>query len=99
MEQIRGLAQGELDCWFYRTHQGAEIDLLLTKGNRVKAAVEIKYSSAPAVSKGLYLAVEDVKPEKVFVLVPESEDYPNSAVVTVTGLSTFLKVHLPSLMA
>jgi uncharacterized protein len=98
VEQVRGMVQGELGCWFYRTHQGAEIDLLLTKGNRILAAIEIKYSSAPVVSKGYYQALEDLKPEKAFVLVPETEDYPHSSSITVCGLATFLNLHLPNLM-
>ncbi|MFQ5446802.1 MAG: ATP-binding protein [Saprospiraceae bacterium] len=99
LEQVRGMVQGELELWFYRTQQGTEIDLLLTKGNRVKAAVEIKFSSAPSVSKGFHIALNDVKPEQAFVIVPETEDYPYSADVKIVSLTSFLEKHLPEMMA
>ena len=63
------------------------------------AAIEIKYTSTPVVSKGLHHALADLRPEKAFVIVPETEDYPYSAEVTVTGIASFLNVHLPGLMA
>jgi uncharacterized protein len=41
------------DAFFYRTAAGAEIDLVLTRGER-KLAVECKASAAPRVSRGYW---------------------------------------------
>lgn len=45
--------------YFYRTQDGAELDLVLVKGNNVKVAIEIKYTNSPVLSRGNTLARED----------------------------------------
>ncbi|MBN1550543.1 ATP-binding protein, partial [bacterium] len=52
----------ELSHWkgsFYRTAAGAEVDLLIEKGNR-RIAVEIKASKAPSPTKGFWQALDDL---------------------------------------
>ncbi len=97
IEQIKGIVGDDLEYFFYRTYQGTEIDLLLCSGNRVLAAIEIKYSSAPKVSKGFHIGLEDLKPQHAFVIIPEGIDYPYSKDIQVTSLSSFLKNHLPDI--
>jgi len=60
---------------FYRTQAGAEIDLILEKGSR-RVAIECKASSAPAVSRGLWSAVEDLQIEEIFIVAPVKEPFP-----------------------
>jgi uncharacterized protein len=43
--------------YFYRTQDGAEIDLLVKRENRWLAAVEIKLSLSPRLRKGTYIAL------------------------------------------
>ena len=38
--------------YFYRTEDGAEVDLVLERGGRVDMAIEIKRTTAPAASRG-----------------------------------------------
>jgi uncharacterized protein len=52
---------------FYRTADGAEVDLVLERGGVVAMAVEIKRSSAPTPSRGLRLAREVLQPNEVFI--------------------------------
>jgi hypothetical protein len=47
------------DAFFYRTAAGAEIDLVLTRGER-KLALECKASAAPRVSRGFWTGMEDL---------------------------------------
>ena len=42
IEQIINHSSDDLRFYFYRTHQGAECDLLIEKNGRVKAIFEIK---------------------------------------------------------
>ena len=49
---------------YYRTVDGAEIDLLFEQAGRVKLAIEIKLTSAPVTPKGFHLACDDVKAER-----------------------------------
>jgi uncharacterized protein len=98
IEQIRQNCKDQLEMYFYRTHHGAECDLVLAKGNQPLACVEIKFSSAPDVSRGFYQVVEDLGTAKNFIVVPHTDDYPFKENIEVTNLDTFLRVHLPQLM-
>ena len=60
-----------LDGWsptFHRTSAGAEIDLVLERGD-VVAAVEAKSSSSPRVSRGFYEGANDIAATHRFVVV------------------------------
>jgi hypothetical protein len=60
---------------FYRTSNGAEIDLILEFSERERWAIEVKRSLAPVPAKGFLYACEDVKPSRRFVLYPGTERY------------------------
>lgn len=74
---------------FYRTAAGAEMDLILSRGQR-RIAIECKASTAPAVSRGFWSAIEDVQPTEAWVIAPVSEPYPIREGVTVSSLEGFL---------
>ena len=64
IEQIHLHVQERFEMYYYRTHQGAECDLVLTIANKPEIAVEIKYTAAPKVSKGLRTSIEDLGTDK-----------------------------------
>jgi len=74
---------------FYRSSSGAEIDLVLEKGNK-RIAIEIKASSAPKVTQGFYEALGIIKPEKSFIIAPVNESYPIKGGVWVHNLNTII---------
>ena len=47
-------------AWFYRSHQCAEIDLLIERGGRPQIALEVKRSSAPSPGEGFAQACDDL---------------------------------------
>ena len=55
--------------YFYRTSNGAEIDFVMHLKNIV-FAIECKSTYFPTLSKGNYNAIEDIKPNFVFVVSP-----------------------------
>jgi len=61
--------------YFYRTHAGAEIDLLLEKGGQPDVAIEIKRSSAPSPAKGFAQACDDLRITQRYVVYPGSEQF------------------------
>ena len=72
---------------FYRTATGVEIDLLLElPGNRLWA-IEIKRGSAPRVEKGLRIALDDLRPDRTFLVYSGDERYPKGGGVEAIGLS------------
>jgi uncharacterized protein len=49
---------------YYRTVDGAEIDLVFEVAGHVALAIEIKRSSAPVVPKGFYIACDDLDAQR-----------------------------------
>lgn len=83
---------GELyEYYFYRTHQGAECDLLLVKNGKVETAIEIKNTLAPRITKGLQISMEDTGAVKGYVICRIDQGYPLSEKVKAVGLKEFLK--------
>lgn len=62
--------------YFYRTHDGAEIDLLLERGGQPEMAIEVKRSSAPSLDKGFGIACDDLGLRKRYVVYPGKETFP-----------------------
>lgn len=91
IEQILQIAGSSYEPYFFRTHQGAECDLVLTKSSKPVYAIEIKFSSAPTLTKGNKIAFEDIGAAKNFIIVPESDEYQLSENISVCGLKCFLE--------
>lgn len=70
---------------FYRTSNGAELDLVLEFRHGTRWAIEIKRSSAPAVSKGFHLASADLGAARRLVVAPVAQPYPMKEGVEVVG--------------
>ncbi len=62
--------------YFYRTPDGAEIDLIFDRGGTPELAVEIKRSSAPDPGKGFGMACDDLGIRERFVVYPGDERFP-----------------------
>lgn len=76
VEQTIGIIPDDWRAFFYRTIAGAEIDLLLFDEENNPIAVEIKYSASPKLSKGFWLAYNDLSCRRGFVVYPGDESYP-----------------------
>ena len=61
--------------YFFRTEDGAEIDLLLERAGRPDFAIEVKRSSAPQTGKSFHLAVEALKVKRKYVVYPGQERF------------------------
>ena len=55
------------DAYFYRSHSGVEIDLILRNITLGTWAIEIK-KGAPDVSSGFHKAVKDIKADRSFLV-------------------------------
>lgn len=97
IEQIRQKTGDELQLYYYRTHNGAECDLVLVRGVTPVAAVEIKFSSTPDVSKGFHISIGDLGTAHNFVIIPKGSDYPLGETIEIVSLQSFLEKHLPRL--
>ncbi len=97
IEQIRQLKPPHLDMYFYRTHQGAEADIILVKGIKPIACVEIKLSTSPQVSKGFLQSIEDLKTKNNFIVIPTGDSYQTKNGINIASLSDFINIRLKHL--
>ena len=74
VENILSIASPEVEAAFYRTSAGAEIDLVLSFGDK-RWAVEIKRTTAPKLTRGFHAACQDVKPAAKWVVYTGNERY------------------------
>lgn len=68
LEQVLALL-GERDSYYWGTQRGAELDLLLMRGGR-RWGFEFKCSDAPAVTKSMHIALQDLGLERIWVVYP-----------------------------
>ncbi len=94
VEQIIPLLPANRKVYFYRTHDGAELDMVLTKGNRPVASIEIKYGSETRPTRGNTEAVQILKTSHNYIIIKEDEDYLLSGGFRVCGLRIFLDKYL-----
>ncbi len=77
IENILNSAPAGVRASFYRTADGAEIDLVLDlPGNHGMWAIEVKRSLAVKLSKGFHSARSALKPSKTFVVHASDDEYP-----------------------
>jgi predicted AAA+ superfamily ATPase len=75
------------DAWFWATHQGAEIDLLLRRGDLLYG-VECKRADAPKLTKSIRISIESLGLERVSIVYPGSRRYSLSDLVDAVPLAT-----------
>ncbi|MFH1729490.1 MAG: ATP-binding protein [Pseudomonadota bacterium] len=81
------------NAYFYRTSHGAEIDLILEKGEN-KIAIEFKSSKSPKLSKGFYSSSKEIQPTDSYIVAPVDSSYPYGKGITVIGLKELIHKYL-----
>ena len=84
LEQIL-LTHGERDAYFYGTHRGAELDLLLLRRGR-RWGFEFKCTDAPRVTKSMHVVGDDLGLEHLWVVYPGDREYPLADDITALPL-------------
>jgi uncharacterized protein len=88
IENVLALAPPATAGWFYRSSNGAEIDLIIELGPRQRHAIEVKRSVRdPRPAKGFYLACEELGIKRRWVIYPGHERFP------LDGQTTALPFH------
>jgi len=75
------------EAYYWATHGGAELDLLLLKDGR-RIGVECKRVDAPRLTPSMRLALEDLELDRLFVIYPGNLAYPIADKVTALPLVT-----------
>lgn len=63
------------ESYFWGTHNGAEIDLIMVKDGRL-IGVECKRMDAPKLTPSMQIAMEDLKLDRIAVIYPGLKRYP-----------------------
>lgn len=63
------------ECYFWATHAGAQLDLLIVRGQK-RLAFEIKRTSSPKVTRSMHSAIEDLGLKQIDLIHPGSETFP-----------------------
>jgi hypothetical protein len=99
IEQIIALLPNNIQAYYYRTHDGAEVDLVLVKGIKPIVCIEIKYSENPSLSRGLAESIKDLKTKNNFVITTGADQpWPVNKWIKAVGLRPFLTDILPDII-
>ena len=77
------------ETYFWATHNGAELDLLLFKNGR-RIGVECKRADAPTLTPSMRIALADLKLDHLYVLYPGERMYSLAKNADVVPLAEFL---------
>ncbi|OHB69326.1 MAG: hypothetical protein A2W23_03730 [Planctomycetes bacterium RBG_16_43_13] len=84
IEEILKAAEPE-EAYYWATHSGAEIDLVLIKNGRMYG-VECKRMDAPALTPSMRNALEDLNLKQIAVVYPGTKRYPLGKAIHVVPL-------------
>lgn len=76
------------ECYFWGTHQQAELDLLIIKNGK-RLGFEIKYSASPKLTRSMLIAQEDLSLDTLTVVYPGDIEYPLTKDIHVKPLKLF----------
>ncbi len=86
MEEVLAATQPD-EAYFWATHQGAEIDLVLRKSGRL-LGVECKRTDAPRLTPSMRIALEDLRLARIAVIYPGLKRFPIAPLVEAVPLRT-----------
>lgn len=88
-EIIRYIDATPEECYFWATHAGAELDLLIIKDGK-KLGFEFKYSDAPKLTASMKIAFEELELDSLTVIYPGKSTFPLHKGINVSGLENYL---------
>jgi len=89
-EVIKALNLRNEECYFWATHQDAELDLFVTyQGKRL--GFEFKCTDQPKMTKSMVSARDSLQLDHLFIVTPVEETFPLNEKTTVLALQDCLK--------
>jgi len=77
------------EAYYWATHNGAELDLLLFKNGR-RIGIECKRADAPVLTPSMRIALKDLRLDRLYVLYPGERRYSLGKRVDVIPLAEFV---------
>ena len=88
-EIVERLNAGTEECFFWATHTGAELDLLIVSGQR-RLGFEVKRTSAPRLTRSMSSVLEDLDLERLDVIHAGERTFPLAAKVRAVAAGELL---------
>lgn len=86
---IRHLKVDAEDCYFWSTHGGAELDLLINTGSE-RHGFEFKFSKTPKLTRSMQIAYDELKLNSLTVIYPGDKPIRLSQKISCVGLEDYL---------
>ena len=93
IEQIVNILSKKFTPYFYHTSAGAEVDLVIVKGDKPVLCIEIKLSLSPKPTQGFFNAMNDLNCKEGIIVYPGDDAYSikhNVKVIPIMKLSNYL---------
>jgi hypothetical protein len=91
VETLLRAAPDRTQASFYRTATGVEVDLILELPGNQLWVIEIKRGLAPKVERGLRVALDDLRPDRAFLVYSGDESYPKGDGIEVINLRALIQ--------
>lgn len=78
------------ECYFWATHGGAELDLLVVRG-RTRLGFEVKRTTAPGLTRSMHTALSDLKLKRLDVVHAGDHTFPLAHRARAVALSRLLQ--------
>ena len=88
-EVIRAHHATPEECYFWATHGGAELDLLIIQKGK-KLGFEFKHTDAPRATSSMHIAMKDLELDHLTVIYPGVQKFLLAENITAVGLVTYL---------
>ena len=73
------------ECFYWATHGGEELDLLLVRGTE-RRGFEFKRTAAPTRTRSMVVALEDLRLDSIDVIYPGDATFPLGERIRAVGL-------------
>ena len=93
LEQVIGAVENR-DAYFWATHGGAELDLLVRIAGK-HYGFEFKYADAPGTSRSMHVAIQDLRLEHLWVVYPGHQEYSLDDKISVISIDSVPILKLP----
>ncbi len=88
-EVVHHLNAEKEDCYFWATHNNAELDLMICKDGK-KIGIEFKYTDSPKITSSMRIALEELHLDELYIIIPLEENFLIAENVRVMGLKNFI---------
>lgn len=93
-EVVARLGARPEECFFWATHGGAELDLLVIRGRR-RLGFELKYTDAPRLTRSQHTAFADLRLDRLDVIHAGPHSFPLSEAIRAVALRRLQEDLLP----